>query len=115
MFLIQLNALYEFLETVFPCCFFPQLRFKWLKFPGQATTKINVAVAKLPQFHCCKLNSPDAGPQHMGTIHIGSERYSLNIVIQTCIWVTSMLLLLNVIKPLKSMKGAINPKEFYSM
>ncbi|XP_047952615.1 pyridine nucleotide-disulfide oxidoreductase domain-containing protein 2 isoform X2 [Salvia hispanica] len=40
----------------------------------EATTKINLAVEKLPQFHCCKLNSPDAGPQHMGTIHIGAER-----------------------------------------
>ncbi|XP_047939030.1 pyridine nucleotide-disulfide oxidoreductase domain-containing protein 2-like [Salvia hispanica] len=41
---------------------------------SSATTKINLAVEKLPQFHCCKLNSPDAGPQHMGTIHIGAER-----------------------------------------
>lgn len=40
---------------------------------SSATTKINLAVDRLPQFHCCKLNSPDAGPQHMGTIHIGSE------------------------------------------
>ncbi|KAI3451699.1 hypothetical protein Pfo_008364 [Paulownia fortunei] len=40
---------------------------------SSATTKINLAVDKLPQFHCCKLNSPDAGPQHIGTIHIGSE------------------------------------------
>ncbi|KAL9158553.1 hypothetical protein ABFS82_08G076600 [Erythranthe guttata] len=38
-----------------------------------ATTKINLAVDKLPQFNCCKINSPDAGPQHTGTIHIGSE------------------------------------------
>ncbi|KAJ8770654.1 hypothetical protein K2173_021301 [Erythroxylum novogranatense] len=40
---------------------------------SSATTKINLAVDKLPQFQCCKLNYPDAGPQHMGTIHIGSE------------------------------------------
>ncbi|XP_051140411.1 uncharacterized protein LOC127257908 isoform X8 [Andrographis paniculata] len=40
---------------------------------SSATTKINLAVDKLPQFHCCKLNGGDAGPQHMGTIHIGSE------------------------------------------
>ncbi|KAK4393677.1 Pyridine nucleotide-disulfide oxidoreductase domain-containing protein 2 [Sesamum angolense] len=40
---------------------------------SSATTKINLAVDRLPQFHCCKLKSPDAGPQHMGTIHIGSE------------------------------------------
>ncbi|KAL3849700.1 hypothetical protein ACJIZ3_011582 [Penstemon smallii] len=39
---------------------------------SSATTKINLAVDQLPQFHCC--SSPDAGPQHMGTIHIGSER-----------------------------------------
>lgn len=40
----------------------------------QATTKINVAVDRLPQFHCCKDKSPEGGPEHMGTIHIGSER-----------------------------------------
>ncbi|KAK4262173.1 hypothetical protein QN277_027759 [Acacia crassicarpa] len=40
---------------------------------SSATTKINVAVDSLPQFQCCKLNYPDAGPQHAGTIHIGSE------------------------------------------
>ncbi|KAI5684193.1 hypothetical protein M9H77_05421 [Catharanthus roseus] len=40
---------------------------------GSATTKINLAVSELPQFKCCKLNYPNAGPQHMGTIHIGSE------------------------------------------
>ncbi|KAL6551882.1 hypothetical protein OROGR_008036 [Orobanche gracilis] len=41
---------------------------------SSATTKINLAVDKLPQFHCCELNGSVAGPQHMGTIHIGSER-----------------------------------------
>ncbi|XP_073311414.1 uncharacterized protein [Primulina huaijiensis] len=40
---------------------------------SSATTKINLAVDKLPQFQCCKISSPDSGPQHMGTIHIGSE------------------------------------------
>ncbi|RDX64518.1 Pyridine nucleotide-disulfide oxidoreductase domain-containing protein 2, partial [Mucuna pruriens] len=40
---------------------------------SSATTKINVAVDKLPEFGCCKLNHPHAGPQHGGTIHIGSE------------------------------------------
>ncbi|KAL4582603.1 hypothetical protein LXL04_007158 [Taraxacum kok-saghyz] len=40
---------------------------------SSATTKINLAVDKLPQFKCCNLNYPEAGPQHMGTIHIGSE------------------------------------------
>ncbi|OIW09759.1 hypothetical protein TanjilG_18674 [Lupinus angustifolius] len=39
----------------------------------QATTKINVAVDKLPQFQSCKLDHPHAGPQHVDTIHIGSE------------------------------------------
>ena len=43
----------------------------------QATTKINLAVDKLPQFQCCKIGHPDAGPQHVGTIHIGSERYGI--------------------------------------
>ncbi|GMY11527.1 pyridine nucleotide-disulfide oxidoreductase domain-containing protein 2-like [Fagus crenata] len=40
---------------------------------SSATTKINLAVDKLPQFQCCKFGHPDAGPQHVGTIHIGSE------------------------------------------
>lgn len=38
----------------------------------QGTTKINLAVDKLPDFHCCK--SVDE-LQYTGTIHIGSERY----------------------------------------
>ncbi|CAI9282560.1 unnamed protein product [Lactuca saligna] len=41
---------------------------------SSATTKINLAVDKLPNFKSCNLNYPEAGPQHMGTIHIGSER-----------------------------------------
>ncbi|KAK4783331.1 hypothetical protein SAY86_007705 [Trapa natans] len=41
---------------------------------SSGTTKINLAVDRLPQFVSCKLGHPDAGPQHMGTIHIGSER-----------------------------------------
>ncbi|XP_027099707.1 uncharacterized protein [Coffea arabica] len=40
---------------------------------SSATTKINLAVERVPQFQCCKINHPNAGPQHMGTIHIGSE------------------------------------------
>ncbi|KAL3630295.1 hypothetical protein CASFOL_023279 [Castilleja foliolosa] len=40
---------------------------------SSATTKINLAVDKLPHFHCCKLNGSEVGPQHIGTIHIGSE------------------------------------------
>ncbi|KAK9054232.1 hypothetical protein SSX86_025310 [Deinandra increscens subsp. villosa] len=40
---------------------------------SSATTKINLAVDKLPQFRCCNIGYPEAGPQHMGTIHIGSE------------------------------------------
>ncbi|KAK2657210.1 hypothetical protein Ddye_010262 [Dipteronia dyeriana] len=40
---------------------------------SSATTKINIAVDRLPQFECCKLSHPDSGPQHVGTIHIGSE------------------------------------------
>ncbi|KAI5418343.1 uncharacterized protein LOC127074571 [Lathyrus oleraceus] len=40
---------------------------------SSATTKINVAVDKLPQFQCCKSNHFHSGPEHVGTIHIGSE------------------------------------------
>ncbi|KAJ9703457.1 hypothetical protein PVL29_004998 [Vitis rotundifolia] len=40
---------------------------------SSGTTKMNLAVDTLPQFQCCKLSHPDAGPQHVGTIHIGSE------------------------------------------
>ncbi|KAL8123789.1 uncharacterized protein LOC141717824 [Apium graveolens] len=40
---------------------------------SSATTKINVAVDSLPKFNCCKLGDPSSGPQHVGTIHIGSE------------------------------------------
>ncbi|XP_028950365.2 uncharacterized protein [Malus domestica] len=39
----------------------------------KGTTKINLAVDKLPQFKSCKMGHPDAGPQHVGSIHIGSE------------------------------------------
>lgn len=39
---------------------------------SSATTKINVAVDRLPQFQCCNTNL-EGGPEHMGTIHIGSE------------------------------------------
>lgn len=41
---------------------------------------MNLAVDTLPQFQCCKLSHPDAGPQHVGTIHIGSERYAVSSV-----------------------------------
>lgn len=50
----------------------------------QGTTKINLAVDKLPQFSCCKLSHPDPGPQHAGTIHIGSERYAIISGLLTC-------------------------------
>ncbi|KAK8716748.1 hypothetical protein V6N13_044049 [Hibiscus sabdariffa] len=40
---------------------------------SSATTKINLAVDKLPEFHCCNSIYPGSGPQHTGTIHIGSE------------------------------------------
>ncbi|KAJ4963842.1 hypothetical protein NE237_023781 [Protea cynaroides] len=39
---------------------------------SSGTTKINLAVDTLPQFQCCK-PCIEAGPQHVGTIHIGSE------------------------------------------
>ncbi|CBI17517.3 uncharacterized protein LOC100265006 isoform X1 [Vitis vinifera] len=37
------------------------------------TTKINVAVDKLPEFQCYKFNHPEAGPHHTATIHIGTD------------------------------------------
>ncbi|OMO56901.1 hypothetical protein CCACVL1_26177 [Corchorus capsularis] len=37
------------------------------------TTKINVAVDKLPQFDCCRSNNPEVGPHHTATIQIGCE------------------------------------------
>ncbi|XVF62032.1 hypothetical protein PTKIN_Ptkin08bG0184400 [Pterospermum kingtungense] len=40
---------------------------------NSVTTKINLAVDRLPEFHCCKSIYPGSGPQHAGTIHIGSE------------------------------------------
>ncbi|KAG0466106.1 hypothetical protein HPP92_017169 [Vanilla planifolia] len=40
---------------------------------SSGTTKINVAVDKLPLFRCCKTHDNSAGPEHVGTIHIGSE------------------------------------------
>ncbi|WVZ91415.1 hypothetical protein U9M48_037591 [Paspalum notatum var. saurae] len=40
---------------------------------SSAITKINVAIGRLPQFKCCKDINSEGGPEHMGTIHIGSE------------------------------------------
>ncbi|AED95829.1 putative amine oxidase, FAD/NAD(P)-binding domain superfamily [Arabidopsis thaliana] len=40
---------------------------------SSATTKINLAVDKLPQFQCCNTNHSGPGPEHFGTIHIGAE------------------------------------------
>ncbi|XP_020594213.1 pyridine nucleotide-disulfide oxidoreductase domain-containing protein 2 isoform X2 [Phalaenopsis equestris] len=40
---------------------------------SSATTKINIAADKLPQFCCCATDTDEPGPQHVGTIHIGSE------------------------------------------
>ncbi|KAJ4912363.1 FAD/NAD(P)-binding oxidoreductase family protein [Raphanus sativus] len=40
---------------------------------SSATTKINMAVDKLPQFQCCNTNHSRPGPEHFGTIHIGAE------------------------------------------
>ncbi|CAF2073083.1 hypothetical protein HID58_042244 [Brassica napus] len=41
---------------------------------SSATTKINMAVDKLPQFQCCNnTNHSGPGPEHFGTIHIGAE------------------------------------------
>ncbi|VVB18334.1 unnamed protein product [Arabis nemorensis] len=40
---------------------------------SSATTKINLAVDKLPQFQCCNTKHSSPGPEHFGTIHIGAE------------------------------------------
>lgn len=58
----------------------------------QATTKINVAVDNLPKFKSCKLGDPDSGPQHVGTIHIGSERFAIYFVFvfEICFLLSSM-------------------------
>ncbi|POO02529.1 NAD(P)-binding domain containing protein [Trema orientale] len=40
---------------------------------SSGTTKINVAVDRLPQFQCCRLSHPEVGPQHTATIRIGCE------------------------------------------
>lgn len=44
----------------------------------QATTKINLAVEKVPHFPC-KFSPSEAGHQLVGTIHIGAERYVKSI------------------------------------
>ncbi|CAL9092311.1 unnamed protein product [Musa acuminata var. zebrina] len=40
---------------------------------SSGTTKINLAVSRLPQFGCCNAHVLEPGPQHVGTIHIGCE------------------------------------------
>ncbi|KAL5557288.1 hypothetical protein UlMin_039524, partial [Ulmus minor] len=40
---------------------------------SSGTTKINLAVDKLPEFKSCNSSHPTPGPEHMGTIHIASE------------------------------------------
>ncbi|KAL5754649.1 hypothetical protein ACOSP7_022869 [Xanthoceras sorbifolium] len=40
---------------------------------NSGVTKINIAIDKLPEFHCCKSSHLEMGPQHTATIHIGSE------------------------------------------
>lgn len=44
----------------------------------QGTTKINVAVDKLPQFSCFKLHHQEVGPHHTAQAQIGAERYLLH-------------------------------------
>ncbi|XP_052196519.1 uncharacterized protein LOC127803920 isoform X2 [Diospyros lotus] len=58
-------------ENVLPDDFLRAI--KYLDY-SSGTTKINLAAERLPQFNCCNLSHPDAGPQHVGTIHIASER-----------------------------------------
>ncbi|XP_010550783.1 PREDICTED: pyridine nucleotide-disulfide oxidoreductase domain-containing protein 2-like [Tarenaya hassleriana] len=40
---------------------------------SSATTKINLAVDKIPLFRCCNTDHSGPGPEHFGTIHIGAE------------------------------------------
>ncbi|EXB37230.1 hypothetical protein L484_020289 [Morus notabilis] len=40
---------------------------------SSGTTKLNVAVDRLPQFQCCRMGQPKVGPQHTATIRIGCE------------------------------------------
>ncbi|GLT39137.1 hypothetical protein SLA2020_133440 [Shorea laevis] len=63
-----------FMELV-PQVILPDAFLRAIKFSdcNSGTTKINVAVNKLPQFRCCKSNNPEVGPQHTATIHIGCE------------------------------------------
>ncbi|CAN1809976.1 Pyridine nucleotide-disulfide oxidoreductase domain-containing protein 2 [Linum perenne] len=49
---------------------------------NSATTKINVALDKLPQFECRELSGSDVGTHHMGTIRIGGE--SLEAIEKAC-------------------------------
>ncbi|KAH9663163.1 Amino oxidase domain-containing protein [Citrus sinensis] len=44
-------------------------------------TKINVAVDKLPQFHCFKSSQLEVGPHHTATVHIGCERPVMEMTI----------------------------------
>ncbi|XP_010550407.1 PREDICTED: pyridine nucleotide-disulfide oxidoreductase domain-containing protein 2-like [Tarenaya hassleriana] len=43
---------------------------------SSATTKINLAVDKIPLFRCCNTDHSGPGPEHFGTIHIGGKRFS---------------------------------------
>ncbi|KAG2720065.1 hypothetical protein I3760_02G018600 [Carya illinoinensis] len=63
-----------FMELV-PQIFLPDEFVRAIKYSdySSGTTKINVAVDKLPQFQSCNLNHPEVGPHHTATIHIGSE------------------------------------------
>ncbi|XP_057864202.2 uncharacterized protein LOC131072144 isoform X3 [Cryptomeria japonica] len=40
---------------------------------SSGTTKINLAVDRLPQFRSCKPCSTEGGPEHRGTIHLGAD------------------------------------------
>ncbi|KAK9948613.1 hypothetical protein M0R45_004181 [Rubus argutus] len=40
---------------------------------SSGTTKINVAVDRLPQFQSCKFSNAEIGPQHTASIRIGTE------------------------------------------
>ncbi|KAB1214574.1 Pyridine nucleotide-disulfide oxidoreductase domain-containing protein 2 [Morella rubra] len=73
---IVTNTEYAFLiQHLVPQKFLPDDFVRAVKYSdySSGTTKVNVAVDKLPQFQSCKLNHQEVGPHHTATIHIGSE------------------------------------------
>lgn len=53
----------------------PILTNPWL-LDVQGTTKINIAVDRLPMFRACARTDNTPGPEHYGTIHLGADWYN---------------------------------------